>query len=184
MFSGDLILQCYEYHKWPWDKRNKKIRYLPSRLLLSNEEKERQIHHWLNGVLSQEEREQRVDCSSLAERARGSFKEKKASEMDLTGREALYRKMCMIWQCNSDLSILSLKYYEWFPMYLEYKPNPFVGLPGHYDVLPDFLRLCSWSPPGSSSSHLHSSTLHAHSHQWLSPLLFPLAEMLFPQSLQ
>lgn len=42
----------------------------------------------------------------------------------------------------------------------------------------------SSSPPYALSSHCHSSGLLGHSHLGLLPLLFPLAEMLFPQNLQ
>ena len=48
-----------------------------------------------------------------------SFKEEEALELVLAGREEVYRLVCMIGQCTSDSSALSLKYCECFPMYLE-----------------------------------------------------------------
>ena len=45
---------------------------MTEQLNLRNKEKKKQIRHWLNGVLHQEDREQRMDCTCIAKRASDS----------------------------------------------------------------------------------------------------------------
>ena len=73
MSLSELRELVMDWEAWPccspWGCKESDM---TEQLNLMNEEKEKQIRHWLNGVLHQEDREQRMDCTCTAKRASDS----------------------------------------------------------------------------------------------------------------